>query len=101
MQRFFVDLESDLALEAEIALPAAVAHQVGHVLRLRPGDRILLLDDSGDECEVELLAFERTGIRGRVRERRPVPGEDGPQITLYQCMLKARSSAGCYKRRPS
>ena len=88
MQRFFVDPTLPLQPGTELALPAALTHQVGHVLRMRPGDRIALLDNSGDECEVELLAFERTSIRARVLARRPVPGEDGPRVTLYQCGLK-------------
>ena len=88
MQRFFVDPTLPLQPGAEIALPAALRHQVGHVLRMRPGDRVVLLDNSGDECEVELSAFDRNGIRARVLARRPVPGEDGPRVTLYQCGLK-------------
>src|SRR5438876_959378 len=71
-----------------IALPPDVAHQAGHVLRLRPGDRIVLLDGSGDECEVELIAFGRSAIRGRVVARRAAPEEQGPRVTLYQCVLK-------------
>jgi 16S rRNA (uracil1498-N3)-methyltransferase len=88
MQRFFVDPSLPLQPGAEISLPAALTHQVGHVLRMRPGDRIVLLDNSGDECEAELLAFDRGGIRAQVQARRPAPGENGPRVTLYQCGLK-------------
>ena len=88
MQRFFVDPTITLVVGTEIALPPPVTHQVGHVLRLRPSDRVILLDNSGDECEVELIAFTRDEIRGRVLARQPAPPETGPAVTLYQCMLK-------------
>lgn len=88
MHRFFVEPDPTLGLGAEITLPAEVTRQVGYVLRLRPGDTITLLDGSGDECLVELGHFGREAIIGRVVARRPVPGEAGRQVTLYQCVLK-------------
>ena len=88
MQRFFVDPTLPLEAETELTLPAGLAHQVGHVLRLRPGARIILLDNSGWESEVELTAFDRSAIQGRVRVRRPAPEATGPAVTLYACLLK-------------
>lgn len=48
----------------------------------------MLLDNSGDECEVELTAFGRGGITCRVLARRAAPAEAGPRVTIYQCLLK-------------
>ncbi|HUS17061.1 MAG TPA: 16S rRNA (uracil(1498)-N(3))-methyltransferase [Chloroflexia bacterium] len=88
MHRFFVDSPLPPEVGAGLGLPAELAHQVGHVLRLRPGDRVVLLDNSGAECEVALTAFARDGVRGEVRAWRPAAAEIGPQITLYACLLK-------------
>lgn len=47
MHRFFVDLPLGVLVGQVVELPAPVAHQVGRVLRLRPGATIALLDGSG------------------------------------------------------
>lgn len=65
-----------------------VAHQLRHVLRLRPGARIVVLDDRGWEYEVELLAVEHKAARGTICERRPASGEPSVQVTLAQALLK-------------
>ncbi len=88
LPRFFVDPALPLHPGTTITLPPDVAHQAGHVLRLRPGDRIVLLDNSGEEALVELTHFARSGIAGQVLSRTAAPGEGGPAIVLYQCVLK-------------
>ena len=64
------------------------------MLRLRPGARIILLDDSGDECEVELTTFARGRDRraawSRAGRAAPTPG---PRVTLYACVLKGEKFA--------
>jgi 16S rRNA (uracil1498-N3)-methyltransferase len=65
-----------------------VAHQLRHVLRLRPGARIVVLDDRGWEYEVELLTVEHRAARGTICERRPASGEPSVQVTLAQALLK-------------
>ncbi|MEW6578963.1 MAG: RsmE family RNA methyltransferase [Chloroflexota bacterium] len=65
-----------------------VAHQLRHVLRLRPGARIVVLDDRGWEYEVELLAVEHKAARGTICERRPAGGEPPVRVTLAQALLK-------------
>jgi 16S rRNA (uracil1498-N3)-methyltransferase len=67
-----------------------VAHQVRNVLRLRPGDRVVVLDDTGWECEVELREVERDVVSGQVIAERQSRGEPRTRITLYQAALKAR-----------
>jgi 16S rRNA (uracil1498-N3)-methyltransferase len=93
MHRFFVDPPVDLAPGAVVELPSAVAHQVGRVLRLRPGDQVILLDGAGREAEVALTAFGRDAVRGEVRACRVVPPPPGPAVTLYQAVLKGERFA--------
>ena len=88
MYRFFVDPPVELTPGALVMLPPPVSHQVGRVLRLRPGDRIVLLDGSGREAEVALTAFGHDGVQGEVLACRAVPPPPGPAVTLYQAVLK-------------
>jgi len=86
MHRFFVPpqvIQGD-----QIALPPDVTHQLRHVLRLRPGDRIAVLDDQGFLYEVVLTVLTRWEATGQVVARRPAGGEPAIHITLYQAVLK-------------
>ena len=93
MHRFFVEPPVDLAPGARVDLPPAVAHQVGRVLRLRPGDRVILLDGAGREAEVALTTFGRAAVRGDVLACRVVAPPPGPAVTLYQAVLKGERFA--------
>ena len=67
---------------------AALAHQLGKVLRLQPSDRILLLDDTGWEHTVTITSIGRQEFTGRVEERVPSSGEPRLHLTLYVALLK-------------
>jgi 16S rRNA (uracil1498-N3)-methyltransferase len=86
MHRFFV--ETSLAEGEEVELPAAVAHQVSRVLRLRPGATILLLDGGGREFPVELTGLATGRVAGRVGAGAPNRAEPGLAVTLYAAPLK-------------
>lgn len=90
MNRFFV--EPAVVAGPEVRLDGDIAHQLGRVLRLEAGDRILLLDGLGAEYEVELTAVLRHGkgdtATGQTVEKRPAPNEPRLQVTLYQALLK-------------
>ncbi len=79
MNRFFVDRLADDRIE----LPAAVAHQVRHVLRLNDGDRIVLVA-AGQEAVCRL-----DGDACLVEERRPSMGEARHRLTICQALLKS------------
>jgi len=88
MHRFFVPRE---ALEGdEVALPSSVAHQLRNVLRMGPGARIVVLDNSGWEYEVELAEIAPQGARGRIVSRSLSNTEPRTKITLYQAFLKGQ-----------
>jgi len=59
------------------------------VLRLGPGDEIILLDNSGWEYLVEISSVERGGVKGIVRDKVLSTNEPATQITLYQALLKS------------
>lgn len=89
MHRFFVPPQC--LAEGRFHLPAALAYQVGKVLRLRPGEHITLLDDSGLEYEAELEEIKDRRAEGRILGSAPAQGEPQVKITLFQALLKARN----------
>ncbi len=85
VNRFFIstsDIEGD-----RVRLSPEQAHQVQHVLRLQPGDAIVVLDDTGIEYHVTLTTVEKRQAIGQVTGRRQAAGEPAAQVTLFQSML--------------
>jgi len=87
MHRFFVSAE--LIADRQVLLSGPVAHQVCRVLRMRPGERVVLLDDSGWEFETELEEVKPDRVKGRVLDKQLARGEPRSKISLYQGVLKA------------
>ncbi len=85
--RFFIP--SRLFASDEITLPEDIARQAHTVLRLRPGEHIIVLDGLGAEAEVELTNVSRMRVTGRVLERRTGLAEPRTPVTLCQGLLKA------------
>lgn len=86
MHRFFVDPE--ILRGNRVILPAATAHQIRNVLRLRPGSPILVLDNSGAEYEVVLRQVDKQQVVGEAIAKRPCPNEPSTHLTLYQALMK-------------
>lgn len=88
MHRFFIPpewIEDD-----RVQLVGEFVHQIRNVLRMVPGDRIVVLDDSGWEMEVELTAVERDQVSGQIVHRRLSNAEPRTKISLYQGVLKGQ-----------
>jgi len=83
--RFFVPASS--LEEEQVRLSPEQAHQVHHVLRLKPGDAIVVLDDRGVEYDVTLTGVGPREAVGRVTDRRLAPGEPAVEVTLFQSLL--------------
>lgn len=81
MHRFFLPPEhihSDI-----VVFPPELSRQLSAVLHVRPGKRVIVLDDAGGEYQVELTTVERNRALGQVVDRRPAPGEPRAHLTLY------------------
>jgi 16S rRNA (uracil1498-N3)-methyltransferase len=89
MHRFFIP--PTWIQENTVTLSGAVVHQLRDVLRLRAGDRIVVLDDSGWEYTVQLTAIEHERASGRLELKVLSRGEPRPKLTLYQSMLKGQN----------
>ena len=86
MHRFFVPAECFRA--GQVTLPSPVAHQIQHVLRLRPKDQIVVLDPAGVEYTAELEQVGSGGATARVLSQQPARGEPGLRLTLYQSLVQ-------------
>lgn len=86
MHRFFVPSES--LKHQPVTLTGDQAHQVRRVLRLRLGDRVMLLDGHGWACEAMLVALGEADAKFQVVRRWEMEGEPATHITLYQAVLK-------------
>jgi len=87
MHRFFVSPDQLEGDKVTIAGPAV--HHIRDVLRLRPGDDIVVLDNSGWEREVEIVEVDREQVVGRVLSRALATGEPRTKISLFQGVLKS------------
>ncbi len=88
MHRFFVP--SEVIEGTEIFFPSELVQQLGRVLRLREGDRVIVLDNSGMEYEVQLHTFTKRSVQGTVQEARPNRNEPRTLLTLYMALLKGK-----------
>jgi 16S rRNA (uracil1498-N3)-methyltransferase len=87
MHRFFVD-----TAPAERAfLTGEQARQIAMVLRLKPGERVILVADLVDH-EVELQAVAPAQVTGKVVARRPVGTELPFRLTVAVPLLKGDRS---------
>lgn len=86
MHRFFIP--PDWIGQERVVIKGKLVHQLRDVLRLRGGDHIAVLDDSGWEYEVALARVTREYVAGVICEKRAA-AEPGTRITLYQALLKS------------
>jgi 16S rRNA (uracil1498-N3)-methyltransferase len=85
LNRFFVstsDIEGD-----RVQLSREQAHQVHQVLRLKPGDTVVVLDGQGMEYQVRLTAVGKAEAAGQVMAGRKATGEPRAELTLFQSLL--------------
>jgi 16S rRNA (uracil1498-N3)-methyltransferase len=90
MNRFFVDPQT--IESGQVTLPAGVTRQITRVLRMRIGDRFIVLDNTGQEYTVELLNVpegkDRSSAVARIVRRSTATAEPASLISLYQAVLK-------------
>ena len=75
-------------LEGCVDLPEAIAHHAARVLRMSPGDALVLFDGHGREAAAVIESVAR-GVRVQVGAFREVSRESTLNITLYQALSTA------------
>ena len=86
MHHFFIP--PDWIHGDDVVLKDDIARQLVHVLRSQPGDRIVVLDDSGREFRVRLDVVRPSQVRGTITDSAVNTGEPPTRVTLYQGLLK-------------
>ena len=84
MHRFFIPKES--FMQDEVIICGEPLHQIGYVLRLKPGDRIIILDNSGCEYEVEI---EKQVSQRSLIIKEEYDEERGKDMVLKKALKKA------------
>ena len=87
--RLFV--EADAIADETAVLRGDQAHQIATVLRLRPGERVVLVR-TGVETLIALEAVHPREVRGRVVERRAADAEPRAKLSLALPILRGEHS---------
>ena len=88
MNRFFIP--SDWIDQDKVVIMGKQVHQLKDVLRLRAGDHIAVLDNTGWEYEVEIAGILRGSVTGVICDKRYIE-EPNTVITLCQALLKGNN----------
>lgn len=73
-----------------VYLGGETARQIKTVLRMQPGDEIIVLDNSGNEWRVALTEVTGQAVNGEILAVQPAQGEPSLHLSLYQGTLKAQ-----------
>ena len=85
MHRFFVPSEG--LHDKHVILVGSQAHQIRDVLRMKSGEKIIVLDNTDYEYTVSLTKIDRQEVIGEVIDKNKSEGEPNVRITLYQSLL--------------
>jgi len=86
MHRFFLPPG---AIQADsILFPSDNVHQIFHVLRLRTGDLVTVLDGLGWQYRVELTVVSRQNVSGRVLEKAVISDEPPIHLSMFLCLTQ-------------
>lgn len=86
--RFFIP--PDWITPPAVTFQGDTARQIRKVLRMRPGEAVVVLDNSGREWQVALTEVHQELVQGQIISQQRSPGEPTLHLTLYQGTLKAQ-----------
>ena len=87
MSRFFIT-EDDTLNGEYITLKGENFHHLARVLRARVGERVEVCDGKGTDYFCVAERFDKESARLKIEKSAPNTAENGPFITLYQCVAK-------------
>jgi 16S rRNA (uracil1498-N3)-methyltransferase len=85
--RFFIETDAIHGRDVLIE-DSELSHQIGTVLRLRAGERVLMLDNCGWQYIVALGEIERGHVAGTIERKELADGEPRTKITLYAALMR-------------
>ena len=86
--RFFIP--SEWITPPTVRLQNPIARQIKAVLRMQPGDELVVLDNLGMEWQVQIIQMGKDMVEGQIVSQQVVQSEPKLQLTLYQGTLKAQ-----------
>ena len=78
----------NLAPEQQLTLDGKVAHYLGRVLRVVPGQNIILFNGDGRDYVSEVLQVSKKELHLMVRSRLPAVGESSLSVTVVQAISR-------------
>jgi 16S rRNA (uracil1498-N3)-methyltransferase len=72
----------------QVQFPQTTAHQIQRVLRLAPGDLVIVLDNLGSQYSVRLEKVSMQEVSGLVLKQEPVTGEPVSRLTLLLALTQ-------------
>jgi len=88
MHRFFIDPELVKEVGVYLSLPKELAHQVRDVLRMNLGEKLILLDNQGNEILSTVESSSRAGVIVQLLERHAGKSASPIRITLCPGLIK-------------
>ncbi len=88
MRHFFIDPSP--VINSLVAIQRSEAHHIKNVLRLKPGDRIMLFDGTGFEYEAVIRKISTEKIDVEIHSKVRAALQSGVQITVAQAFLKEK-----------
>lgn len=76
-------------LAETIAITGPDAHHLMHVMRAKPGQAVVVVDDAGKVGRMEMVAFSPEAVMLKLREELAADTESPLELILAQCLLKA------------
>lgn len=86
-EKIFTDKK--LTVGTEIVLDGEEAKHIMTVLRMKPGDELLLINGTGREMTARILNENKGEVRLEAISDAPCPSEPLNRVTLFQCLPKA------------
>ncbi len=83
--RFFLSHDS---IQSGATTDADMVHQWGRVLRIQPGQRLLLLDGRGDGFEVDITHIDKKHARWTIVDRVRLTGEPQLHVTVASAIIR-------------
>jgi 16S rRNA (uracil1498-N3)-methyltransferase len=86
MQRYFVSKEQFQGRKAIIL--GDDAHHIQRVMRLRPGDRVMVSDGAGRDCLAEIVAADSGAVTVQIVREQEANGEPAVEVWIAQSLPK-------------
>jgi len=89
MHRFFVTSEG--FFEKTVTIKGSDVNHIRTVLRMKPGDRIEVIDHQGFRYEIVLAEVERDHVRGEILSKIAMQTESPVNIRMGQALIKGNA----------